>query len=120
MIVTILNQGEEDDDPYEDYVMEETQITVEELPPILRAIHTHLPSLHEKLTRDNGETINIPGGPVKPLGEVKLKILQFITSLVKQNTTALTERIIERQLHTAILVCLTNNDYDRESQLASS
>jgi len=104
MIVTILNQGEDEEDPYEDYVMEETQITVEELPPILRAIHTHLPSLHEKLTRPSTELMNIPGGAVRPLGEAKLKILQFITSLVKQNTTALTERIIELKLHNAILV----------------
>ena len=39
-----------------------------------------------------------------PLGEARLKVLQFLTSLVKQNTSAVNERILELEIPDVILV----------------
>eukprot|EP01094_Clydonella_sp_ATCC50884_P016869 TRINITY_DN2848_c2_g1_i1.p1 TRINITY_DN2848_c2_g1~~TRINITY_DN2848_c2_g1_i1.p1 ORF type:complete len:699 (+),score=305.63 TRINITY_DN2848_c2_g1_i1:206-2302(+) len=95
MVITILNQGEEEEEDLFDEVMVETEADVEQLTPLLRSIHGHMQTLKEKLVTNDMEVIDYACGQVRPFGEARLKILSFITSLVRQNTTAISKRMIE-------------------------
>jgi len=95
MIVTILNQGEEEEEDLFDDVMDETEAEAEQLSPFLRSIHCHLSVLKDKLTEIQIEPVNYACGEVRPFGEARLRILNFITSLVRQNTTAISDEIVK-------------------------
>ena len=124
MIVTILNQGEEEEEDLFDDVMDETEAEAEQLSPFLRSIHCHLSVLKDKLTEIQivrisigsllfsvsfvvcfipvpvltgvvQEPVNYACGEVRPFGEARLRILNFITSLVRQNTTAISDEIVK-------------------------
>eukprot|EP01096_Ripella_sp_DP13-Kostka_P013121 TRINITY_DN5622_c1_g1_i1.p1 TRINITY_DN5622_c1_g1~~TRINITY_DN5622_c1_g1_i1.p1 ORF type:complete len:1180 (-),score=570.69 TRINITY_DN5622_c1_g1_i1:264-3656(-) len=100
MLITMLNQGvEEEEDIHElpdsSIFFSEQDNPVDELPSLHKALYERLDELFALLDVDLDESFSLPGGMHRPLGPIRLLIVQFACGLLHDTHIVINQRLIE-------------------------